>query len=441
MSFVQDVKLARDFLGKTINDVPVPAFILDRAKLRTNSNKNLDKVRQLGDQTTFRVHVETLKCTEVVRLTLNNGEYGKVVVSTLEEIRQLMKLVEEGVVTDILYSTPIGKSQVKELAYLKNFCSNLGANLRLVVDNVRQLSFLLDNSAKWSVMIKIDIEQDKVVNEEDGKEVFSQNFDSLLQTIISDKNFNDKIELHGFYCHPGASSGSNDLSISQQIVDKQFDTVIDAAQVAREKLSKRKQHLQTIKTLNNNIKDPNQIPFLLSIGATPSIHELHIDNNNNNNNNNTNRLHNYDTLELHAGSFVALDLRQTHADLKDMAGVVLSEICSYQPVKNEYIINAGVLALSREQGPNAGLAYIKGAPGWAVTKVYQEHGIISYIGEDEEEREAEKDKEKAKFPFEIGDRIVLYPQNTCITSSCHRLYFITDNSNEIVDIWNPWRYW
>ena len=70
---------------------------------------------------------------------------------------------------------PIGKSQVKELAYLKNFYNNLGASLRLVVDNIAQLEFLLTSSSNWSVMIKIDIEQDVAT---DG--TFGSDFDTLM---------------------------------------------------------------------------------------------------------------------------------------------------------------------------------------------------------------------------------------------------------------------
>lgn len=422
MSFVQDVKLAKDYIGKHISETPVPAFVLDKSKIKENSNRMLNQVEELGNGIRFRVHVETLKCTQVVRHELgDNNQCDSVVVSTLEEIRNLVSLVEEGVVKDVLYGSPLGLSQVKELAYLKNLYANLGATLRLCVDNIEQLDYLLENSSNWSVFIKLEIDE------------YLENYDPLITTIACDSHYNSKIHLFGFYCHASASCGNNDLSISQNTVQEELDMAIQAANITRQKLEKRRNHLKTIKTTNNNIQDPNNIPFRLSIGATPSSLNLNAKNNNTNTNNN---LHQLDQVELHAGSYVALDLRHVGISdtltKNDIAGTVLTEICSYHASKKQYVINAGVLALSREVGSTLpGIAHIKGVDDWIVTKVYQEHGIIQYVGSEA----------NPKLPFRVGDRIVLYPQNTCITSSCHRLYFIVDGSNSIVDVWRPWRYW
>ncbi|KAA8915717.1 hypothetical protein TRICI_002124 [Trichomonascus ciferrii] len=417
MSFVQDVKLARDYVGEDVNECPVPAFVLDKAKIRQNSARMLNEVDALGGGVRFRVHVETLKCTQVVREQLGDGRCESIVVSTLEEIRNLVSLVEEGVVKDVLFGFPIGKSQVKELAYLKNLYSNLGATLRLCVDNKEQLDFLLENSSNWSVFIKLEVDQKL------------EEYDSLITTITCDSHYNTKIHLFGFYCHASASCGTSDLSITESLVQQELEMTIKAANITRSKLEKRRNHLKTIKSTNNNIQDPNNIPFRLSIGATPANVSL-------TNNTNLPNLHQLDQVELHAGSYVALDLRhvgisETHTK-HDIAGTVMAEICSYRPSTNQYVINAGVLALSREPGSTLpGIAHIKGVDDWIVSKVYQEHGIISYMGTET----------NPKPPFHVGDRIILYPQNTCITSSCHRLYFIVDGSNKIVDVWKPWRYW
>uniref|UniRef100_A0A060TB20 ARAD1D31152p n=1 Tax=Blastobotrys adeninivorans TaxID=409370 RepID=A0A060TB20_BLAAD len=464
MSYVQDVRLARDYVGKQVHEVPVPALILDRRKIHDNASKLLEAVSRQGIN--FRVHVETLKATEAVREALNHGRgCNAVVVSTLEEIRNLVSLVEEGVVTDVLYGTPIGRSQAKELAYLKNLFANLGATLRFVVDNVSQVNFLLENSSSWSVLAKVDAidlirqstetsngttngtsdgkmtgtvngrqasEQDGSNSAIDATDTFTTEFQTLINTLVNEPRYHN-VQLFGFYCHAGASCGTNDVSITQAHVDKELDMLIKASRFARKVQETRQDRIIRKATLVGSNPDrvltpsPHNTTYHLLIGATPTIHDF-------TKLPSRERMHSQDVVEFHAGSYLALDLRQVSGDVsKDQIAVtVTGEVCSFHPTRREYIINVGVLALSRESGFELpGIAHIRGVDDWIVTKVYQEYGVVSYVGK----------QANPKLPFEIGDLIELYPQNACITSSNHRLYFVVDGSDTVVEIWKPWRYW
>jgi D-serine ammonia-lyase len=55
---------------------------------------------------------------------------------------------------------------------------------------------------------------------------------------------------------------------------------------------------------------------------------------------------------------------------------ILAEVCSVYPERNEAIINAGAIALSREPGPFPGYGRLVSRPEWHVGRLSQEHGIL-----------------------------------------------------------------
>lgn len=126
----------------------------------------------------------------------------------------------------------------------------------------------------------------------------------------------------------------------------------------------------------------------------------------------------------------------------------------------EALIAAGNLALGREpvadKGEVPGKAYnawgfvmpwgkIKNPPlgpnfpdqhdGWQVGRISQEHGILTWTGKKEDEA-----------PLEVGDKIRIWPNHSCITGACYDYYLIVDSRNEgkedeVVDVWPRWRGW
>jgi D-serine deaminase-like pyridoxal phosphate-dependent protein len=409
MSFLQDVQRARDYVGKSLTDIPIPAFVLDRAQVRENSERMLARIRALGVK--FRPHVNVFKAIPVVRQQVGK-DHSRVAASSLEDIRNLLSLVEEGVVKDVLYCSPIGKSQVKELAYLRNLYWNLGAMLHILIDHPDQLDFILllptiasKAFRKWSIFICVDVESDEHSGET------TEEFEQVLTLIALYPKYATKFSIVGFYCHAVSNHQALDT-------EAEISTVVEAARVARTIL----------------VPPPTDYSgFVLSIGASPTAHAMSpgllggI------------RLHSKDKLEIHTGNYLALDLQQVGislADKQDIAGTVLAEICSYYAARNEYLVSAGMLALSSQKGPFPGYAHVHGHDDWLVTRVFEQHGIISYIGDE---------PVPIKLPWRIGDRVRLYPQNVAMTAACHKLYFIVDGKSssptEVVDIWTPWKYW
>ncbi|KUL83263.1 hypothetical protein ZTR_09142 [Talaromyces verruculosus] len=90
--------------------------------------------------------------------------------------------------------------------------------------------------------------------------------------------------------------------------------------------------------------------LVLSIGATPTAQVV---------SNLKAGLPEYTQLELHAGNFPASDLQQVATglvSLSDQLVRVVAEVCSVYPERNEALINAGVLALTKETSSFTGLA-------------------------------------------------------------------------------------
>jgi len=140
------------------------------------------------------------------------------------------------------------------------------------------------------------------------------------------------------------------------------------------------------------------------------------------------------------GSVIFNDLQQlATGTLKGMSGLamtVISEICSVYPHRNQALISAGVLALTREPQPHSlpGIARVRSLekPSWIVDRVSQEHGIISYNGSDG--RQVQQD-------WHLGDKVELEIQHSCIAGAMYGWYFITDEKGIVRDIYYPWKWW
>ncbi|VVT49350.1 uncharacterized protein SAPINGB_P002227 [Magnusiomyces paraingens] len=456
---LSDLKLAKEYIGKPANSLPSPAFIVDKSRVANNVRRMLTKVADpsiaaalatTANPTrtlTFRPHIKTLKSLEVTRAALGysiNGpahdlavadlpKFDAVVASTLAEIRGVKALVQEGILKDIIYGVPVSRSHLPELSALRKEYSALipGFNLSLFVDDVGQLELIdtaaIPDDSPWQVVVKIDADEHRA-----GARVGTPEFEALIKEIES----SPLATLRGFYAHAGMSYDAWDLAAVQQHLARELGAVTGAATSAR------------------TILKSESHSFLLSIGATPTAHALsHPD---------VQALaqtglHADDTLELHAGNFVALDLQQVStslAALDDVACWLQAETVGYYPTRGvsggpEYLLNAGVLALTREPGHGdpskvemaRGLARARvpweaSTTGWVISRVSQEHGILERVGP-----VTGSESEAELKPWKLGDKVALYPQHACIIAAMHKFYFVVDGGDTVVDVWEPWKFW
>ncbi|WBW71328.1 D-serine ammonia-lyase [Schizosaccharomyces osmophilus] len=399
---VDKKQLKEAYVGKSIQQVPTPGFVIDKSIFRNNCNRMLDRASSIG--VSFRPHVKTHKTSEGTLLQLGKERTKAVVVSTVMEAFSLVPLIQEKKIDDLLYGLPVAKSRISELYEL----NKIVPNLRLMVDHPKQLESLREFSSKtpqskpWSVFIKIDMGTHRagVTNE-------SEVVKHLISEILSNKSL---FHLFGFYCHAGHSYASKSLDAASEFL---YDEIRAANLAADFAIS----------------IDPS-LSLTLSVGATPTAHSVSL------------KVKELipslnGKLELHAGNYPMNDVQQMTTNCikkDDVAGCVFAEVLSNYAGRNgepgEALMNAGVIAMSRETSPEGGYGIVitPEFDNFYVDRLSQEHGILK------------SKNPKAALP-EPAQFLSIIPNHSCITAAAFPWYYITEGSDIITDIWVPWKGW
>ena len=130
-----------------------------------------------------------------------------------------------------------------------------------------------------------------------------------------------------------------------------------------------------------------------------------------------------------------LDLQQLSTGLisdSQLAARVLAEVCGVYPERNEALVNAGTIALSKETSKFPGFGNVAGKDAWYVSRMSQEHGILSVL----EGRDG-----TAVDEFRIGDKISLLPAHSCITAAAFHVFYVVDEEDIVRETWVPWKGW
>ncbi|EXJ61395.1 uncharacterized protein A1O5_11710 [Cladophialophora psammophila CBS 110553] len=437
--------LLQAYQGRSLHDVPVPAAVIDVAKVKTNCGSMLNAVKEL--EVSFRAHVKTHKTTEITKLQVGEDcKDVRLIVSTIIEAEQLIPLLLEykkrSAKINILYGVPLGPSHVDRLARIGR---QLGeGSITVMIDHPEQLKCLSSFKEKAGfpalVFIKTDSGYHRAGLSPDSKDMLD------LVHEVSASEQQGHLWLLGFYSHNSLSYGGSSPDDAMDMLKVEIDVCRQASQ---------------------HFKRDNQKPLLVSVGASPTALSLqNILPSAPSSTSSANALK--DTLELtksnleleiHAGVYPIFDIQQVAtssrsftSDPHDTIAVsVLAEVCSLYPSRTkqpEGLISAGALALAREP--------CKDYPGWGVvspwnmpedyratkkdriivSRISQEHGILAFEDNNVENRE---------LPLQYGQKLRIWPNHACITLAMFSWYFIidtdTDNPNNIIDVWVRWRGW
>ncbi len=177
-------------------------------------------------------------------------------------------------------------------------------------------------------------------------------------------------------------------------------------------------------------------------------------------------------VEIHAGVYPTLDLQQLAAHSMsasrlswgDIALTILAEVHGTYPGRGEggtpeALVGAGGLALGREfckaydgmallapwgrPGVSLPTCDVEDYEGWTVGRFSQEHGILTWAAG---KRKGAVSSGPPSDMVEVGQKVKLWPNHACITSSHFGWYFVVDEDrpgkeDEIVDIWTKARGW
>ncbi|KAG1899263.1 uncharacterized protein F5891DRAFT_1040384 [Suillus fuscotomentosus] len=393
--------LVADFVGKPLNALRTPAFIVDRAVFAENCRKMHENARTWG--ATFRAHLKTHKTVEGTKLQLvsDTGRASAVAVSTLMEAWGVVQGVK-----DILYGLPIGLNKLDDLSALHAEMTKYGGTVRILLDHLDQVKFLeeyegkQEHPKKWSAFIKMNggLKRAGILPE-------PVSFKAFMRRVFA----SSAISVFGFYTHAGYSYGSTSAEEATSYLTGEAES---------------------------DNREVNNQPFVLSVGSTPTAlsataeAKLKM----------TSILNG--TLELHTGNYPMLDLQQLHTTLIDRPQIsqkVLVTVISYYPGRgsdgqDEAMCDAGAIAMSKDTGRIPGFGEVVGK-SWKLGRISQEHGILVQVP---------PESGRTDPTLKIGDTIEIVGQHACLIAAAHSWYYIIDSDeggDKVVDIWVPWKGW
>lgn len=198
---------------------------------------------------------------EITRMMLGNGIHRGIVASTIPEIRGALSLARDGqldevctsIASHMIFLTPSTVSlwcafiPGRSIAVIH---LSKSIKILLMIDDEQQLDLLESFAANtscpippWSIFVKIDVGSSRA-----GLTAVSPYLLKLVQRIES----SPAATLHGFYCHAGHSYASRTENDALQVLQAEFEGVVQAARLLVDTGSVRR--------------------TILSVGATPTAH-------------------------------------------------------------------------------------------------------------------------------------------------------------------------
>lgn len=377
------------FLGCTrkFDGLDTPACII---KLST-AMRNIEKMakKALREKIALRPHLKTHKCMELALIqsraySNENGSFP-CVVSTFAEAEFFLRNwpMDEPSRLDLLYGVPTVKQKFKHIQDLYDISRSHGHKFSLLIDNLETASDFrthFHKHADLGVFIKVDTGYHR-----EGLE--PANALHAIQYI-------EKNNFKGLYSHVGHSYQMTDRKEIQLLNEHDCRVLTKIAQ------------------------NLSEVP-LVSVGSTPtcSICES------------------FPGLvnEIHPGNYVFYDLQMLKVgacSVQDIALTVLSRVIGIYPERNQILIDAGSLALSKDSHPDGGFGILKRWPFLKVMRASQEVSIVEPV-------------ENFTLPLsdlKLGDLVEILPNHSCLTAACFPQYHVDVDSNKL-EVWTPTKYW
>ena len=357
-----------------IADVQTPAFLVDKNIVRRNCDRMREKAMASG--VAFRPHAKTHKTIEIARMQ-HGGAIGPITVSTLAEA----EFYTDAGFRDITYAFPIAVAKLDRVAALAKRIDRLN----ILVDNAEVLRGLEAHGGAFDVFLKVDCGYHRAgVNPDDPESV------RLAIGLANSR----AVRFHGLLTHAGHSYN--------------VKTVEEIRALAAEETA--------ALTRFRNLLPGELRATTRSIGSTPTASVVK-------------RFSDCD--EVRPGNYVFYDAFQAtigSCTREDVAVSVLATVVGSYPERNESIIDAGALAMSKDTGPNHidpefGYGIVESRNGARVhlVSLSQEHGKLD-----------------AALP--VGSQVRILPNHSCLTAAMYDIYHVMEG-DEVVDQWKPVRGW
>lgn len=362
--------------------VETPAFVVDEQKLTRNLARGFERAKTLGVR--LRPHLKTHKSIAIARRQMMTPE-GPATVSTLEEARYF---AARGV-SDLIYAVGISPQKLPEVARIRRS----GCDLKIILDSPEAANFVSDFCMSEGCVIPVLLEID-VDGHRSGIDPES---DELIHTAYGLRH---GAILAGVLTHAGGSYDHAGREAAAAAAENERAGIVRAAE---------------------RLREAGYQIGIVSAGSTPTFMAAKSMDG---------------VTEIRAGVYAFCDLFQANigaCSIDDIAGSVLTTVIGHRAAKNQIIVDAGWMAMSRDRGTATqatdygyGLVCdINGTPllegGLIMTGANQEHGIIS--------ARSNVDLDLSAFP--IGTRLRILPNHACPTAAPHRVILLADEAGVV----------
>jgi D-serine deaminase-like pyridoxal phosphate-dependent protein len=360
-----------------LGELTTPSLLLDRAKLERNLSRMRARLKRLD--VTLRPHMKTAKCIEIARLALD-GEGGAITVSTLGEAEYFFR---HGI-TDIVYAVGIAPGKLDAAADL----IRRGAKLTLILDNALAAQAVARHDTTLGLKIPVLIEIDS-----DGARAGVAPDSPALVEIGKLLDESPGAELRGVLTHAGASYHCKGIAAIRAMAEQERRSAVNAAKALR----------------SAGMHAP-----VVSVGSTPTM---------------TFAEHLEGVTEARPGVYMFQDLVMVGlgvCEIDDIALSVLTSVIGHHQRTGQLIVDAGWMALSRDQGTadqavNQGYGLVCDANGrplgdLIVRETNQEHGLVG--------RRDAKPLHVGRYP--VGTRLRILPIHACATAAAHTAYEVIE---------------
>lgn len=366
-------------------DIPTPALLLDRARLKHNIARLKAHLDSLG--VPLRPHMKTAKSVDVLRLLAPEA----ITVSTLREAEQFAAAG----VRDILYAVGLAPAKIGRVRALRA----TGVDLGVVVDSVDAAQALARSEGEpVPALIEVDV---------DGNRAGVAPGDT--QTLLAIGHaLTGGASLRGVMTHAGASYGEFEAEAQADAAERERAGVVQAAETLR----------------GAGLSCP-----VVSVGSTPTaLAARSLDG----------------VTEVRAGVYMFGDLVQAGLGvigIDDIALSVLGSVIGHQRDKGWILVDAGWMALSRDRGTSShkvdqGYGLVCDASGepygdLIVADANQEHGIL-----------AVRPGSIATLPeLKVGDQVRILPNHACATAAQHDAYHVIGADGFVDAVWPRFNGW
>lgn len=350
------------------DSILTPALLIDQQRFDANIQRMNKQVKRLGIP--LRPHLKTVKNIELARRMLA-GQPGGATVSTLAEADYF----HAAGMTDLTYAVGIAPGRLDAVADRQR----AGQSLTLILDHPDTARALVAYARSQSIDFRVLLELDA-----DGDRAGLSPGGPMLLDTAEILRAGDQGPA-GVLVHAGGSYGCRSDDELMAMAERERQVAVKAAQ---------------------RLRDQGHSIDVVSVGSTPTaLFARRLDG----------------VTEVRAGVYSCMDLVMAGlgvCEVDDIAISVLTEVIGHRPAQGEILVDAGWMALSRDQGTasqnvDQGYGLVRDVNGDSVDQdlivraTNQEHGIVATRNGDP--------IQTARFP--IGSRLRILPNHACATAS------------------------